>query len=217
MSNTLTMTDKTRVRRLAARASYETQAIYDLLDEVPFGTVAFSDGENVHAIPTAIWREDNHLYIHGSNGSRLLQVLATGVTACVSVTRLDGLVLARAAPPHSFNYCSVSVYGVFHHVAPENKEKHMRYFMEHWLPGRWQHVRGPAENDLAGVTIMRTPITEAVLKQRTGGPKDKTDNMTHPVWAGVVALQWQWQSPQQDAEQKEAELPGLSIRQFTQR
>jgi nitroimidazol reductase NimA-like FMN-containing flavoprotein (pyridoxamine 5'-phosphate oxidase superfamily) len=217
MSETLTMTDKTRVRRMPARASYETKAIYDLLDDVPFGTVAFSDGENVHAIPTAIWREDDHLYIHGSNGSRLLQVLTTGITACVSVTRPDGLVLARAAPPHSFNYCSVSVYGVFHHVAPENKAKHMRYFMEHWIPGRWQHTREPAENDLAGVAIMRTPITEAVLKQRSGGPKDKPADMEQAVWAGVVPLQWQWQSPQQDTEQQNTNLPGLSPRKFTQR
>lgn len=215
MSKELTMTDKTRVRRKAERASYETDAIYALLDDVLFGTVAFSDGENVHAIPTAIWREDDHLYIHGSNGSRLLQVLATGVTACISVTRPDGLVLARSALHHSMNYCSVSIYGVFSHVAVENKSKHMQYFLEHWMPDRWQYTREPSQNELAGVTIMRIPIAEAALKQREGGPKDKIEDMTQPVWAGVVPLRWQWQAPQQETDQQDPSLPGCSARVFS--
>jgi len=214
MNQILPPTDRTRVRRLPARANYDLTAINAILDEALFATIAFSDGENVHAIPTAIWREDQHAYIHGSNGSRLLKMLGSGAQACVSVTHIDGLVLARSAFHHSMNYRSVCIYGTFEFVEEENKNAHLRYFLEHWMPGRWQHVRAPDKNELAATALMRIPLTEAVLKSRSGDPKDDGGDMQHPVWAGVLPLERQWQSPQQVAEQRHIQLPGLASTAF---
>ncbi len=210
----LPMTNRTRVRRIAERADYATATIHALLDESPVGTIAFSDGVNVHAIPTAIWREDQHLYIHGSNGSRLLKILGQGAQVCVSVTRIDGLVLARSAFHHSMNYHSVCIYGVFESVDPAAKNQHMQCFLEHWLPGRWQHVRTPNPNELAATTIMRIPIVEAVLKSRNGPPKDDPEDMEQEVWAGVIPLQSLWQTPQQVTEQNNVNLPGQEVRSW---
>lgn len=208
MQQTLTSTVRTRVRRMSERANYDITVIQTLIDDCPFGTIAFSDGKDVHAIPTAIWREENHLYIHGSNGSRLLKILAMGAEVCVSITRIDGLVLARSAFHHSMNYQSVCIYGVFENVEPAAKNKHMQRFLEHWIPGRWQHVRAPSDNELAATTIMRIPLVEAVLKSRQGPPKDDAEDMEQQVWAGVIPLQMQWQLPQQVIEQNDAALPG---------
>lgn len=212
MHKQLPMTDRTRVKRLSERASYDRAAIYAVLDEALFGTIAFSDGENVHAIPTAIWREDEYLFIHGSNGSRLLKFLQTGEQACVSITSIHGLVLARSAFNHSMNYDSVCIYGVFETVEESTKIQHMQYFLEHWMPGRWQHIRVPNKKELAATTVMRTPITEAVLKSRQGPPKDDKDDMEQQVWAGVIPLHLQWQTAQQVEEQKNLSLPGKSVR-----
>ena len=138
----------------------------------------FYDGAIAHAIPTTIWREENHLYIHGSNGSRLLKFLHTGAQVCVSVTNIHGLVLARSAFHHSINYNSVCIYGAFEAVAEDTKKNHMHCFMEHSMPGRWQYVRIPNKKELAATTIMRIAIVEAVLKSRQGPPKDDVSDMT---------------------------------------
>lgn len=214
MKQNLPITEKTRVRRMTERANYDSAAIHAVLDDSLFGTIAFSDGTHVHAIPTAIWREHKHLYIHGSNGSRLLKILGQGASVCVSVTNVQGLVLARSAFHHSMNYHSVCIYGVFESVDPATKAQHMQYFFEHWMPERWQHVRAPDKNELAATTILRIPITEAVLKCRQGPPKDDAADMEQPVWAGVVPLQMNWQAPQQAKEQNNVNLPGQAVRVF---
>lgn len=212
----LTKTERTRVRRKPERANYAVANIHAVLDEMPFATISFSDGNTVHAVPTAIWREGEYLYIHGSHGSRLMQVLRNGAQACVSVTCIDGLVMARSALHHSMNYRSVCIYGVFEIVEETNKNAHLRYFLEHWMPGRWQYVRQPDQQELAGVLVLRMAIAEAVLKCRTGEPQDKASDMQQAVWAGVAPLQLQWQTPQQAAEQNNPNLPGLSMRGFVQ-
>ena len=112
MNDTCIMTSRTRVRRVPDRASYDRQAIFKTIDDSFFATIAFYDGDTVHAIPTAIWREDEHLYIHGSNGSRLIKHLQSGAQVCVSMTNMHGLVLARSAFHHSMNYSSVCIYGL---------------------------------------------------------------------------------------------------------
>lgn len=208
MSQILTKTKRTEVKRIKQRASYDLASIYEVLDQSLFATIAFSEGENVHAIPMAIWREANHLYIHGSNGSRLLKRLQEGIQVCVSATLVRGLVLARSAPKHSMNYESVCIYGCFVAVDPEEKYSHMQYFLEHWHPGRWQFVRPPNNKELAALTILRMPISEAVLKSRSGGPKDYPDDLNQSVWAGVLPLQMQWDTPIQEPEQNGAQLPG---------
>ncbi len=214
MSEDLSMTQRTRVRRLKERASYDQAAIFAALDEALVATIAFSDGENVHAIPTAVWREEKYLYIHGSNGSRLLKFLQTGAQVCVSTTNIHGLVLARSAFHHSMNYCSVCIYGAFEVVAESDKERHMQQFLEHWMPGRWQHVRSPIKKELAATTLMRILISEAILKSRQGPPQDDDKDMEQHVWAGVMPLQLQWQNPCQVAEQNDPDLPGQALRDF---
>ncbi len=212
MNDTNTMTPRTRVRRVPDRASYDREAIYNTIDQAFIGTIAFYDGENAHAIPTAIWREGPHLYIHGSNGSRLLKHLQTGAEVCVSITNMHGLVLARSAFHHSMNYSSVCIYGSFAVTLEKNKNQHLQRFMEHWAPGRWQHVRQPNKNELAATTIMHISLEEAVAKARQGGPKDDPEDMAQQVWAGVIPLELTWQTPQQTSEQTNLNLPGQILK-----
>ena len=214
MSEKIPMTARTKVKRIKARASYDLQAIYEAIDNALYGTIAFYDGQNSHAIPTAVWREEDYLYIHGSNGSRLLKFLQDGNQACVSITHLHGLVMARAALNHSINYCSVCIYGCFETVAAADKNYHLQHFLEHWLPGRWQHTRAPSKKELAATTILRIKITEAVLKARQGPPKDSEEDMQQAVWAGVAPLQLKWQKLQQVPEQADPDLPGQHVRKF---
>lgn len=212
MQQTVEITKRTRVKRQKARANYEKEAIYNVLDNALVATIAFSDGIHVHAIPTLAWRENDYLYIHGSNGSRLIKCLQTGMEVCVSITHLHGLVLARSAVHHSVNYSSVCIYGAFTTVEETHKASHMQYFLEHWMPGRWQFTREPDKQELAATTLMHIPLKEAVAKSRQGPPTDIEADMQHPVWAGVVPMQPQWQNPQQVAEQDNANLPGLFFR-----
>lgn len=209
-----TATSRTQVKRQKIRASYERVTIYAALDGSLMATIAFVDQQQIHAIPTLIWREHDHLYVHGSNGSRLIKILQAGQQVCVSVTHLHGMVLARAAPPHSVNYTSVNIYGAFENVSEDSKMMHMQTFFEHWLPGRWQHLRLPNKKELAATAIMRIHLTEAVLKSRQGPPKDDESDLGQSVWAGVIPLAWQWQLPQQVLEQGGRELPGKLVREF---
>lgn len=212
MSPKLSITNRTQIKRMKERANYEQTAILAAIDNALVGTIAFHDGTNIHAIPTAIWREGEYLYIHGSNGSRLLKFLQTGAQVCVSITHIHGLVLARSAFHHSMNYSSVCIYGSFEVVEETAKNQHMQNFMEHWMPGRWEQVRLPDKNELAATTIMRILISEAVLKSRQGPPKDDEKDMEHPVWAGIVPLCLEWQTPKQVVEQKNQNLPGKGVR-----
>ncbi len=211
MSKKLFMTPRTQVKRLKERADYDQALIFAAIDEAIVGVIAFHDGINIHAIPTAIWREGEYLYVHGSNGSRLLKHLQTGAQVCVSISNIHGFVLARSAFHHSINYNAVCIYGAFEIVAESDKEHHMKNFMEHWMPGRWQHVRKPNKNELAATTVMRIAITEAVLKSRQGLPKDDVEDMDQPVWAGIMPLHLQLGTELQVIEQSHTHLPGKKM------
>src|SRR5262245_53056086 len=132
MQETLTATNRTTVKRKRERASYDKLAIYKVIDNAMMGVIAFNDGINTNAIPTAIWRNADYIYIHGSNGSRLIKFLQTGKEICMSINNLHGLVLARSALHHSMNYSSVCIYGVFMEIESETKATHLKQFMEHW-------------------------------------------------------------------------------------
>lgn len=215
MSSPIQPTSRTKVKRKKDRASYDPSAIYAAIDDALFATIAFHDGKNTHAIPTAIWREQDHLYIHGSNGSRLIQVLQTEIEVCVSLTHAHGLVLARSATHHSMNYRSVCIYGKFEKVMEENKQLHLQRFLEHWTPGRWQFLRQPDKKELAAVTILHLPIAEAVFKSRQGQPQDLEKDLQQPVWAGIVPLESRWQIAKQTPEQQNELLPGLMVRGYS--
>lgn len=185
--------DRTRVRRIAENAHYDTPTLHAILDAAYVCHVAFADEKGTHCIPTACWREDDHLYIHGSNGGRLIKLLAQGTQACVTVTHIDGLVLARSAFNHSMNYRSAMVYGSFERV--DDKRAALDAFMRHLAPGREHEARRGNDKELAATTVMRISLNEAACKVRTGGPNDDAEDMGVAAWAGVLPLVQQRGAP----------------------
>lgn len=181
-------TDRTRVRRAAERADYETATLHAIIDAAYLCHIAFADGKGSHCIPTACWRMGEHLYIHGSNGSRLLRQLVEQ-QACVTITHLDGLVLARSAFSHTMNYRSAMVYGQFEPVTAEaDKHAAMEALMELLAAGRQAEVRPGNDKEYAATTVLRIALTEAVCKVRSGGPNDDEEDLAWPAWAGVLPL-----------------------------
>lgn len=191
-------TARTRIRRLAENARYEVSTVHAIVDAALVCHVAFSDATGVHCIPTAHWRQDGHLYIHGSNGSRLLKALQGGTPACVTITLIDGLVLARSAFNHSMNYRSVVIYGQFETVPQALKAASLAAFMDRLAPGREGQARPGDANELAATTVLRLPLAEAAAKVRTGPPEDDAQDMDRPVWAGVLPLQLTPGAPEPD-------------------
>ncbi|HEX7748752.1 MAG TPA: pyridoxamine 5'-phosphate oxidase family protein [Bordetella sp.] len=179
---------RTRVRRVPNRAYYDRATLHAIIDSAYLCHLAFADEHGVHCIPTACWREGDHLYIHGSNGSRMLKLAAAGAQVCVTVTHLDGLVLARSAFHHSMNYRSAVVYGAFELVQGQAKAAAMDAFVEFVAPGRSREVRPGDASELAATTVLRIALDEAASKIRVGGPKDDETDMARPVWAGVLPL-----------------------------
>lgn len=188
MTATLPVTDRTRVRRLAQRGHYETETIHAILDEALMCHVGFVvDGQPV-VIPTIHWRDGDTLYFHGSAASRMLRSLRDGVDACVTVTLLDGLVLARSAFHHSMNYRSVVVFGKAREVGEDEKPRALEMLVEHVIRGRSKDVRPPNQKELRQTLVLALPIDEASAKIRTGGPVDDEEDYALPVWAGVLPL-----------------------------
>jgi nitroimidazol reductase NimA-like FMN-containing flavoprotein (pyridoxamine 5'-phosphate oxidase superfamily) len=172
---------------LPKRGSFDRERIHAILDEALICHVGFVvDGAPV-VIPTIHWREGDLLYFHGSAASRMLRSLRNGVEACVTVTLLDGLVLARSAFHHSMNYRSVVVFGTAREVTGrEEKLRALDALVEHVVRGRSAEVRGPNEAELRQTLVLALPIEEASAKIRTGGPVDDEEDYALPVWAGVV-------------------------------
>ena len=202
-STELTITQRSKVRRVPKRGHYERELIYQILDEGLVCQVGFSvtsrepnshDSNNVnqqpHVIPTTYGRVGDKLYIHGSPASRMLRTLQSGIDVCVSVTLLDGLVLARSAFHHSMNYRSVVIFGTATTVQnTEQKLEALQAFSEHIVPGRWDQVRLPTAQEIQATLVLALPLTEASAKVRTGGPIDDEEDYQIPVWAGVIPLQ----------------------------
>jgi len=179
--------DRTRVRRIAKNASYDSATLHAIIDAAYLCHIAIQDGQGAHCLPTACWREGEHLYIHGSNGSRLLKRLMDA-DSCVTITHLDGLVLARSAFNHSMNYRSAMIYGRFERVDEDGKHAAMEAFMESLVPGRQAEVRPGSDKEYAATTVLRIALTEAACKIREGGPNDDEEDMDWPAWAGVLPL-----------------------------
>ena len=182
-------TDRTRIRRVAENARYDRATLHAIIDAAYLCHVAFADDQGPHNIPTACWRMGEHLYIHGSNGGRMVKWLARGTPACVTITHLDGLVLARSAFNHSMNYRAAMVYGRFEPVA--DKHAALTALMDHIAAGRQAEIRAGNDKEFAATTVLRIALTEAACKVRSGPPVDDAEDMAHPVWTGVLPLQ-QW-------------------------
>ncbi len=193
-------TERTRVRRNAKAASHDRTTLHAIIDAAWLCHVAFHDGDSTHSIPTACWREGEHLYIHGSNGGRLTKLLMQGVQACVAIAHLDGLVMARSAFSHSMNYRSAMIYGRFEAVDDEAaKRASMAAFIDKVAPGRQADVRPGSDKEFAATTVMRIALTEAACKVRTGGPNDDAEDMGIRAWTGVLPMAMVRQAPVADA------------------
>jgi hypothetical protein len=183
-------TERTQVHRLPKRGVYEREKVYRILDEGLVCHVGFvADGKPV-VIPTGYGRKGDTLYIHGSTASRMFRALGVGADLCVTVTLLDGLVLARSAFHHSMNYRSVVIFGKATVLEdPAAKMEALRAFAEHVARGRWQEIRPPSEKELQATTVLAIPLEEASAKVRTGPPLDDEEDYALPVWAGVLPLE----------------------------
>ena len=198
MSST-TQTARTTVKRLPKRGNYDRETINAILDEAFICHVGFAVDGQPYVIPTGYARVGDDLYIHGSSASRMLRNLSQGVSVCVTVTLVDGLVLARSAFHHSINYRSVVVLGTAEPVSePAEKDKALEAITEHIVPGRWADVRWPTELELKATTVLKLPINEASAKIRTGDPVDDEEDYAMNVWAGVLPLTVQTGEPLAD-------------------
>ena len=186
---TFTQTERTKLKRLPKRGHFDRETVYGILDEGFICHVGFAPEGQPFVIPTGYARDGDTLYIHGSAASRMLRTLSTGVDVCVTVTIIDGLVLARSAFHHSMNYRSVVIFGRATLIEEqEEKMKALLALSEHIVPGRWAEVREPTEQEMKATTVLSLPLVEASAKIRTGPPLDDEEDYEMSVWAGVIPL-----------------------------
>lgn len=182
-------TERNTVRRLRERAVYQRQTIYDILDEAVVCQVGFVVDGQPYVIPTLHVRVGDALYFHGARANHMLGALRAGVEVCVSVTLIDGLVLARSAFHHSVNYRSVTVFGRAQEVSgDEAKLAALDALVDHVVPGRSADARPPNDSELRSTLVLRLSIEDAVAKVRTGPPADDAEDLPLPIWAGEIPL-----------------------------
>jgi nitroimidazol reductase NimA-like FMN-containing flavoprotein (pyridoxamine 5'-phosphate oxidase superfamily) len=180
---------RTAFRRFPARGSHDPETIRQILDAAYVAHVGFAVDGQPFVVPTLFGREGDTLYLHGSAASRMLRHLETGVPACVTVTLLDGLVLAKSAFHHSANYRSVMAFGTARKIEErERKLEALRTISEHVIAGRWDEVRRPNPKELKVTSVLEFSIEEASAKVRTGPPIDDEADRDLPVWSGVLSL-----------------------------
>jgi nitroimidazol reductase NimA-like FMN-containing flavoprotein (pyridoxamine 5'-phosphate oxidase superfamily) len=181
--------ERTRVRRMHNRGAYDRETIHAILDAGLLCHVGYVVDGQPYVTPTAHWREGDHVYWHGSSASRALRTQVTGIDVCLTVSLLDGLVLARSGFHHSLNYRSVMALGRAELVdEPEAKLRALHAFTERVVPGRWDEIRPPTVQEMKATTILRLPLDEASAKVRVGQPVDDDEDYALPVWAGVLPL-----------------------------
>ena len=187
--------DFARVRRLPARAAYDSDAVNAVLDAALVGHVGFVDEGRAVVIPMLFGRDGDRVFLHGSVASRLQRTLATGIDVCLTATVVDGLVFARSAFHHSMNYRSVVLFGRATPLAHEQKEHALRCIAEHLTAGRWDESRAPTDVELKQTSVLELVVEHASAKARTGGPVDDADDIDLPIWAGVVPIAQSFGAP----------------------
>ncbi len=201
-------TERTRVKRLPDRGRYDGEIIDAILDEAFICHVGFSTEHGPVVIPTLFGRDGSDLIIHGSAASRMLRDLSNGIDVCVTVTLVDGLVLARSAFHHSMNYRSAVIFGKAELInEKEEKVRALEILSEHVIRHRWKDARPPSDKELKGTTVLRLPIEEASAKVRTGPPKDDEEDYLLPIWAGVVPIHTTFGTPIADERNLEGIEP----------
>lgn len=188
-------TNRNKVRRIPKRGHYDKDTIYTILDAGFLCHVGFVVDGQPFVIPTAYGREGDRIYIHGATKSRMLQQAKAGIPVCLTVTHLDGLVLARSAFHHSMNYRSVVIFGTATEVEAEEKERALFLISEQILKGRWEEVRAPNATELKATSVLAIEIDEASAKIRTGDPGDEEEDYELPIWAGVLPIHLHYGTP----------------------
>lgn len=189
MTTAAERTDRARVRRHPERGSLDRLLVHAILDEGFVAHVGFAADAQPFVIPMAYGRAGDRLILHGAAPSRLMDALAAGVQACVTVTLVDGLVLARSTFSHSMNYRSVVCFGRAHRLeADDEKRRALDALVEHLIPGRSREARGPNARELDATAVLEFAIEEASAKVRSGPPKEPPADVDLPVWAGVIPL-----------------------------
>ncbi|CAI8693575.1 pyridoxamine 5'-phosphate oxidase family protein [Burkholderia pyrrocinia] len=182
-------TSRTTIRRLPELANRDRTMLHRIVDDAYVCHIAFSDGHDTHCIPTAHWRRGDDLYIHGSNGSRMIKALSAGAQASVAITLLDGLVLAKSAFSHSMNYRSAVVYGQFDVVdGGAEKLSALDAFMDKIAAGRKHEARPGNSKELNATSVLRISLAEAAVKVSDSLPSDKEEDLALAVWAGILPL-----------------------------
>jgi nitroimidazol reductase NimA-like FMN-containing flavoprotein (pyridoxamine 5'-phosphate oxidase superfamily) len=201
---------RTKVRRLPDRGRYDRETIESILDEGFVCHLGVRDGNTVRVVPTNYGRIGEWLYLHGALANASLKA-ANGAEVCVTVTLVDGLVLARAAFHHSVNYRSVTIYGTAEEITDrDEKLRVLEAVVEHIVPGRTADARGPNDSELRQTRVLRIPITEASAKVRAGGPKDDEEDIDLPIWAGQIPMR-----VVTDAPISEGDLPtGVAVPEY---
>lgn len=190
------MQSRLRVRRHPERGVYERKPIHAILDEGMIAHVAFVDAETPVVIPTAYGRDRDCIYFHGSAVALWAKRMSEGVPVCVTVTLTDGLVLARSTFKHSMNYRSVMIFGNAMLVTDREEKLHgLERIVEHLVPGRSSEARSPHENELIATSVLRLSLGESTAKIRTGGPLDDKEDVSRPVWAGVLPFMTAYGTP----------------------
>ncbi len=198
MSKSKAPSERVRVKRLHERGHYDAETVHAILDAMPICHVGYVFGGTPYVTPTMQWREGNHMYWHGSSASRMLEAVDKA-EVCVTVTIVDGFVMARSAFHHSANYRSVMVKGEAHKVTDrDEKEGRLRTFVEKMYPGRWDILRPMNAKEFKATTVLSLALAEASAKVRTGAPKDDEEDYSLPIWAGVVPLRMQVLAPVPD-------------------
>jgi nitroimidazol reductase NimA-like FMN-containing flavoprotein (pyridoxamine 5'-phosphate oxidase superfamily) len=192
---TLTEPVRSRVRRHPERAAYDTEAVHAVLDAAPMGHLGFVVDGQPFVIPMLYGRIDEAVYLHGSVASRLLRTMAGGIEVCLTVTLVDGLVLAKSAFHHSMNYRSAVLFGRAVKVEGDEKVAGLKAISDQLRPGRWDEVRAPSDEELRMTSVLRLHVEEASAKARTGGPVDEPEDLALPVWSGVVPCELTWGAP----------------------
>lgn len=200
MTKPFVPTSRSKLARLPKRGHYDRDSVYAILDAGFICHVGYAIDGQPYVTPTAYWREGDVLYWHGSSASRMLRTLEKGADCCLTVTHIDGLVLARSAFHHSLNYRSVMVFGKACKIEdPGEKLAKLEAFVERMYPGRWQELRPVSAAELRSTTVLGMRMDEASAKLRSGPPVDDEEDYALPVWAGVVPVRSVAGAPLEDA------------------
>ena len=196
--NNYKITERNKVKRVPKRGAYDRESVYRILDAGFVCHVGFVVDGQPYVIPTAYGRDGNTVYIHGATKSRMLVNLEKGIPVCLTVTHLDGIVVARSAFHSSLNYRSAVVFGQAKPVHDHLKNHALKVITNNIIDGRWEEARSPYEKELKGTTVLGIDIESASAKIRTGGPNDEKEDYELEIWAGIIPLQMMAGKPVDD-------------------